>query len=144
MKGTPSVVDSDPGQLIVASNRLPVVVRMRADGAFDAEPASGGLVAAIGPVLEQRGGAWIGWPGLTDARASVLRAALSGAASGYEVLPIDLTTAERDAFYNGFSNEIVWPLFHDVHTSCNYDPAYWAVYERVNKKFARTIAGRVR
>jgi trehalose 6-phosphate synthase/phosphatase len=135
---------AEPGQLIVASNRLPVVMHAREDGALEAEPASGGLVAALAPVLERQSGAWIGWPGLTDVRASVLSAGLRGVSLAYEVLPVELTAAERDAFYHGFSNEIVWPLFHDVHTSCNYDPAYWEVYQRVNENFARAIAGRVR
>ena len=128
-------------ELIVASNRLPIVVRARA-GRGRVEPSSGGLVSALGPVLEERGGAWIGWPGLADVPAAELAPLLADAATGYEVLPVELTSEERDAFYLGFSNEIVWPLFHDLQTNCNFDPAYWETYERVNCKFAAAIAER--
>jgi trehalose 6-phosphate synthase len=48
-----------------------------------------------------------------------------------------LSAAERDAFYLGFSNEIIWPLFHDLQTRCHFNPAYWSVYEQVNRTFAR-------
>ena len=50
----------DPGteQLVVVSNRLPV---RRADS--DWELSSGGLVAALEPVLRDRRGTWVGWAG---------------------------------------------------------------------------------
>jgi trehalose 6-phosphate synthase len=134
---------SRAGELIVASNRLPIVIRSH-DGIHEVKPSSGGLVAALGPVLEERGGAWIGWPGVADVPASALRETLDRAELGHEVLPVELTSEERDAFYLGFSNEIVWPLFHDLQTNCNFDPAYWEIYERVNRKFATAIAERVR
>ena len=41
---------------------------------------------------------------------------------GYELVPVPLTTAERDGFYAGFSNEIVWPLFHDLISLCQLRP----------------------
>jgi trehalose 6-phosphate synthase/phosphatase len=47
-------------------------------------------------------------------------------------------------FYHGFSNEVLWPLFHDLPSLCNFDPVYWEVYARVNRKYARTVATRVR
>jgi hypothetical protein len=51
-----------PERLVVVSNRLPVTMR-RSGGRWVAERSSGGLVAALGPVLERGGGLWIGWPG---------------------------------------------------------------------------------
>lgn len=131
------------GKLIVASNRLPVVMRPREDGGFDAEPASGGLVSAMLPVLERRGGAWVGWPGVADVPAPALRAALAGVTRSHDVVPVALSSEERHAFYHGFSNEIAWPLFHDLQTSCNFDPAYWEAYVRINDRFAEVIAENV-
>ena len=43
---------------------------------------------------------------------------------------------EQSNYYEGLSNEIVWPLFHDLQSRCNFDPNYWEFYERVNRKFA--------
>lgn len=49
-------------RLIVVSNRLPYAFR-RTDRRWRAEPGAGGLVTALLPVLRDRGGTWIGWPG---------------------------------------------------------------------------------
>jgi trehalose-6-phosphate synthase len=50
--------------LVVASNRLPVVLSTDCNGDWSLERGSGGLVTALEPVLRERGGVWIGWPGV--------------------------------------------------------------------------------
>lgn len=132
------------GRLIVASNRLPVVVREKDDGGVEAEPASGGLVAAMQPVLARHSGAWIGWPGVVDVSGEALEKALSEIDGDHTTVPVELSAEEREAFYHGFSNEIVWPLFHDLQTNCNFDPSYWEAYRVVNRRFAEVIAREVR
>jgi trehalose 6-phosphate synthase len=59
---------------------------------------------------------------------------------GYEIIPISLSTSERDLFYYGFSNRVLWPLFHDLPSHCEFKPEYWAAYQAVNRKFAETTA----
>ena len=54
--------------------------------------------------------------------------------------PVFLTAQERAQFYSGFSNEIVWPLFHDLQSRCNFDPDYWDSYVRINQRFADRIS----
>jgi trehalose 6-phosphate synthase/phosphatase len=73
-----------------------------------------------------------------------LLATLREVQSDHSLVPVPISTEERDAFYHGFSNEIVWPLFHDLQTNCNFDPDYWEAYVRVNRRFARVIASRAR
>ena len=46
--------------VIVVSNRLPVDHSDDAEGGWRRSP--GGLVAALEPVLQSTGGAWVGWP----------------------------------------------------------------------------------
>jgi len=46
--------------LVVVSNRLPYALSRSGDGSFSVEPGSGGLVSALRPVLQNRGGRWIG------------------------------------------------------------------------------------
>lgn len=131
-------------RLMIASNRLPVVLTKAADGQWRIEPGAGGLINALAPVLRDRGGIWVGWPGVVEEDmgedVAQLLADVSGD-SGYLLTPVVLTAHERDAFYLGFSNEIIWPLFHDLLSRCNFDPAYWTIYEQVNHKFAHAIAG---
>jgi len=137
----------NPAQrLIVVSNRLPYVVRRDGDTTWQVQPGSGGLISALVPVLRQRGGTWIGWPG-TDAPASrELAQVLAdvGAGCGYTLEPVQLTTDEVRDFYQGFSNEIIWPLFHDLQSVCNFDPTYWRTYQAVNRKYAQAVAGKSR
>lgn len=138
-----------PGnRLVVVSNRLPVVLSREA-GDWQVEPGGGGLVAAMTPVLRQRGGTWIGWPGMVEeelgSHESELQGLLDSAmrGSGYAVKPVMLTAEERDYFYYGFSNEVVWPLFHDFPAHCNFDPDYWQTYQHVNHKYAVVISRNV-
>jgi trehalose 6-phosphate synthase len=136
------VGDTADRRLVIVSNRLPIVLAKTENGIARIEPGSGGLINALTPVLRDRGGVWIGWPGTTEEDAVDVEPLLAEAAcdSGYILAPVELTATERDRFYLGFSNEIIWPLFHDLQSRCNFDPCYWATYEAVNHKFARAIA----
>lgn len=128
-------------RLIVVSNRLPFVLDKDANGAWRIKPGSGGLVTALLPVLRDRGGMWIGWPGVAG-DANDISTALAGATqdAGYALIPVMLTAEEIHKFYQGFSNEIIWPLFHDLQSHCNFDPSYWQAYREVNHKYAEAIA----
>jgi len=63
---------------------------------------------------------------------------------GYKLRSISLSREEIENYYYGFSNEIIWPLFHDLQTRCNFDPLYWNTYQAVNRKFAKMIANNAR
>ncbi len=130
--------ESDVRRLVVVSNRLPVVMSETVDG-WHVEPGSGGLVTALAPVLRNRGGLWIGWSGTSEEEGVAEALAETTEGVGYSLVPISLTAEETDKHYRGFSNEIIWPLFHDLQSLCNFDPAYWKAYEKVNDKFARVI-----
>lgn len=133
------------GRLIVVSNRLPLRVTQTTSGVCRVSPGSGGLVSAMAPVMRARGGVWIGWPGISGedpGLAVQFRAA--GKQQGYSFEPVFLSQEECDSFYYGFSNEIVWPLFHDLQSLCNFDPTYWQGYLNVNGKYADAIARRAR
>lgn len=132
-------------RLLVVSNRLPVVIE-RVAGQWHSRPGSGGLVTALSPVLRKRGGLWIGWPGAGDEPDLDINAMLAdaGEAAGFHFAPVPLTAEERDRFYCGFSNEIIWPLFHELHTRCNFDPSFWRAYRVVNCKFARAVKENLR
>ncbi|WP_028324709.1 alpha,alpha-trehalose-phosphate synthase (UDP-forming) [Desulfatirhabdium butyrativorans] len=131
-------------RLAVVSNRLPIVLKQDANAQWSITSASGGLVTALGPVLRNRGGMWIGWLGSTSESLSSgfqLKQFLQkgNEESGYTLEPVELTEEELRKYYFGFSNEILWPLFHDMPTRCNFDPEYWGVYKQVNQKFARAV-----
>jgi trehalose 6-phosphate synthase/phosphatase len=126
-------------RLIVVSNRLPFALDSTGEDLWTVTPAAGGLVSAVEPVLRERGGTWIGWPGVAgEVPATALAEATRDA--GYAVVPVALSEAERDEFYYGYSNEVIWPLFHDLQNFCNFEPAYWQTYKTVNERYADAIA----
>lgn len=128
-------------RFIIVSNRLPLILRRTEQGKIIAEKGAGGLVTAMAPVLKNRKGIWVGWPGYvreqdTDGR---MMAAIQSAVPGYQVKSVMLTEHELKNYYEGFSNSILWPLFHDFTDKCIFLPRYWESYKEVNRKFALTV-----
>jgi trehalose 6-phosphate synthase/phosphatase len=124
--------------LVLVSNRIPITFTTE-DGVLKGQPASGGLVSALEPLLKDHGGIWVGSGGTEDSPR--IRKILEKASGNnpYHYAPLFLTDEEQSNYYEGFSNEIVWPLFHDLQSRCNFDPNYWEFYERVNSKFADAV-----
>src|SRR5438552_3522609 len=121
--------------LIVVSNRLPVTVRTTASDC-SLEWSGGGLVSALTPVLRETGGCWVGWTG-TDYHETVAESLDRWSSQqNYRLEPVFLTPAEKASYYEGFSNEIIWPLFHGLPSRCQFASTYWAGYRAVNAKFA--------
>jgi trehalose 6-phosphate synthase/phosphatase len=127
-------------RIVVVSNRLPITLKKVDTGQWEVEPSPGGLVTALAPLLSERGGLWVGWPGTLEMVDLDEILAVARRDLGYLIKPVSLTQEELNQYYFGFSNEIIWPLFHDLQTRCNFDPTYWTAYQRVNRKFAQVIA----
>jgi trehalose 6-phosphate synthase len=126
-------------RMVVVSNRLPVTIEQTPDG-FRFEPSSGGLVTALRPLLNDCAGTWVGWPG-TDASPEIERFLEEHSQqSTFALKPVFMTPEERSRFYVGFSNEVLWPLCHDLQTRCNFDPKYWDTHLTVNQRFAEKAA----
>src|SRR4249920_2858360 len=127
------------GRVINVSNRLPVLIRKHAGGAR-VERSSGGLATALEAGWRHQRGVWIGWAGTSpDQQIEPLLLRASKTRS-YTLRSVSLTEDEIAKFYSGFANEIIWPLFHDMPSRCNFDPEYWEIYQRVNRKFAMVAA----
>ena len=105
-------------------------------------PAGGALISALTTVLRDRRGVWIGWPGVAQEETPGLRRVLAGAIheGGFSLRPVMLTAQEKRHGYGGFSGEVIWPLFHDLAGECDFQPAHWQAFLKVNRKFARVTA----
>ena len=126
------------GRLIVVSNRLPFSVTESETG-LRLERSSGGLVSALLPLLKRNGRCWIGWPG-TSATPEIDDLVRTQCNTNYSLQPVFLSAEEKKCFYHGCSNEIIWPLFHDLPSRCTFDPRYWTAYREANEKFAHATA----
>jgi len=56
--------------------------------------------------------------------------------------PVGLTADEFGAFYEGFSNGTLWPLYHDAIRAPEFHREWWDAYVEVNRRFAEHAAAR--
>jgi trehalose 6-phosphate synthase/phosphatase len=118
---------------IIVSNRLPVKL-VDNNGDLTFMPSEGGLATGLGSIYQQSGNAWVGWPGMevTDVEA---QSRITQELDLKNLKPVFLTQDEINLYYEGFSNEVLWPVFHYMPTYARYQQAYWDCYLSVNKKF---------
>lgn len=122
---------------IIVSNRLPVKIS-ESNGDYSLLPSEGGLATGLGAIYREGNNIWIGWPGqeIADPKeqekvTKVLRK--------MNLLPVFLSQEEINNYYEGFSNEVLWPVFHYMAVYARYDQSYWDAYYQVNKKFRDVI-----
>jgi len=123
-------------RLIVVSNRLPITA---VENTPQFQPSSGGLISALAPLLDD---SWACWVGSAGAPYEPKLAELLDEWSSTQpcsFAPVFLTSAERASFYLGFSNGVIWPLFHGLPSRCQFETTYWEGYCNANKKFADAV-----
>lgn len=125
--------------VLVASNRLPVTIAKNEDGEYEYTMSSGGLVTALQGLSKTTSFQWFGWPGLEipDDEKEKVKSDLK---EKFNCIPIFLSDEIADLHYNGFSNSILWPLFHYHPGEINFDEKAWFAYNEANKLFAEEIA----
>ena len=119
---------------VVVANRLPVDRVAAHDGSLSWKTSPGGLVTALEPVMRANDGAWIGWTGTADDDQGPFEA------GGLHLEPVRLSQSEIQEYYEGFSNDTIWPLYHDVIAQPTYSRRFWETYVEVNRKFAEAAA----
>jgi trehalose 6-phosphate synthase/phosphatase len=128
-------------RLLVVSNRLPVTVRAGEDGPV-VERSAGGLATGLAGPHERLGGLWIGWPGPVESLSDRDRARVDARLAEERLVPVPLSPEEIARYYEGYSNEVLWPLFHYSLARLPQDVRDFEVYEAVNARFAAAVAER--
>jgi len=131
-------VSTDGNDLVVVANRLPVDFTTDDDGSISWRRSPGGLVTALEPVMQSADGAWVGWGGAADVYADPFDA------DGMTLVPVTLNEDEIEQYYEGFANDTLWPLYHDVIAKPTFHRQWWDAYRRVNRRFAEAAAAQVR
>ena len=99
--------------------------------------APGGLAVGILSALKRTGGLWFGWGGETidgdpgDPDIHIR--------DGVTYATVDLRQREFDMYYNGYANEVLWPLFHYFLKGMRYNSEQRDAYENVNRTFATKL-----
>ncbi|WP_418275917.1 alpha,alpha-trehalose-phosphate synthase (UDP-forming) [Isoptericola jiangsuensis] len=120
--------------LVVVANRLPVDFSVGSDGEVEWQRSPGGLVSALEPVMKEADGAWVGWSGAPDLAHEPFEA------DGMLLVPVTLSAGEIERYYEGFSNDTLWPLYHDVIAPPTYHRQWFDSYRKVNQRFAEAAA----
>ncbi len=126
-------------RLILVSNRLPVTVKLDR-GEISVSRSSGGLATGLRGPHEQSGGQWIGWPGDVSRMSDSQRRKMEAHLEELRCVPVHLTGVEVSRYYDGFSNAVLWPLFHYLLDRIPPHSQEWEVYRAVNEKFADAVA----
>ncbi|HWG06423.1 MAG TPA: trehalose-6-phosphate synthase, partial [Beijerinckiaceae bacterium] len=122
-------------RLIAVSNRVP-----KPSEGYSA----GGLAVAVRNVLERRGGIWLGWSGeVSECKAGEPKIS-ERHWSNVDYITIDLSERDRDEYYNGYTNRVLWPLFHLRTDFTEFARRDMAGYYRVNQTFAKVLAPMLR
>lgn len=122
---------------IIISNRLPVRIIER-DNEYTFIPSEGGLATGLSGVYKSGNSIWVGWPGIEVPKER--HQEVIDKLKPLNLFPVFLTQEEINLYYEGFSNEVLWPVFHYMVTYANFEQSYWESYKSVNQKFADATA----
>jgi trehalose 6-phosphate synthase len=129
--------------LFVVSNREPYMhVYDEKEKSVNVLVPASGLVTALEPVLQACQGTWIA-NGSGNADRTVVdmfdHLRVPPDRPNYTLRRVWLTAEEESGYYEGFSNEGIWPLCHVAHTRPQFRPEDWVHYQMVNRRFADAV-----
>ena len=130
-------------RLIIVSNRLPFSIESTSDGPR-LRQSSGGLVSAIKGYFEKTAGAsqkfngklWVGGVDFSPQDYDRIKNSID---DNIKVEPLFLDKGLYNKYYNGFSNSVLWPLFHYFPSLVEYRSDYFQAYKEANEQFANKI-----
>ena len=117
-------------RLVVVSNRVPAPAA--------AGNQAGGLAVALDGLMAKRGGVWFGWSGKISPTAATAPVRTEEA-DKVTFATVDLTQAEHDRYYSGFSNGLLWPLLHTMPELMTFDRRDAQIYRDVNARMADAL-----
>jgi len=124
----PRAAKGDVQRLVIVSNRL---ANLRS------AQQTGGLAVGLADALRKRGGLWFGWNGKREGETGgpVETSQIGNVtAIGAPIAPEDFS-----AYYAGYANSVLWPLFHYRLDLVDYSSASFEAYLRVNEAFAQQL-----
>jgi alpha,alpha-trehalose-phosphate synthase [UDP-forming] len=128
--------------LFVVSNREPYMHVFNGGKSIKAIVPASGVVTALEPVLLACNGTWIA-NGSGNADREVVdahdRQRVPPDNPSYTLRRVWLTDEEDKGYYEGFSNEGLWPLCHIAHTRPIFRPEDWLQYQKINQRFTDAV-----
>ena len=117
--------------LVVVSNRI-------SHGKAN-EPMTGGLAAALLPMVEKSGAIWVGSSGrVRDGNQREPFVEVESLGAGALAL-LDLPAAHYGGYYEGFANSALWPAMHSRPDLIRATREDYLSYREVNAFMARAL-----
>ncbi|MEX0966437.1 MAG: bifunctional alpha,alpha-trehalose-phosphate synthase (UDP-forming)/trehalose-phosphatase [Bacteroidia bacterium] len=124
-------------KLLIVSNRLPIKVGSDGNN-YIINRSEGGLATGLSSLNNEMETEWVGWPGIATTTKKEEREVSEKMGDSYHA--VFMSRSEVKNYYQGFSNETIWPLFHCFTGFVDYDKAYWESYKKVNQRFCDKVA----
>jgi trehalose 6-phosphate synthase/phosphatase len=129
-------------RLLIVANRLPITVSAT-EGGVEVQRSTGGLATGLMRTHEQSEDLWIGWSGASDLNAEQ-QAALDRELAAMRLVGVPLSADLVSRFYEGYSNGVLWPLFHYLLDQVPLQVSHWEGYVEANEAFADVVAAHYR
>lgn len=124
-------------KLIIISNRLPLTL-IEEDNEYKVRTSAGGLATGLNSLETSLEKHWIGWPGIYP-KSQKAEKEINAKLSSHNFHPVYLTPQQIEDYYEGYSNSVVWPLFHYFFSYVRYRDTYWNTYKAVNTLFCEKV-----
>jgi trehalose 6-phosphate synthase len=106
---------------------------------LNAATQAGGVSVAIYDTLARHPGFWFGWNGKIEEENDTA-APVTTTADGHTTVTVSLTADDYNDYYLGYSNSVLWPVFHNRLDLAQFEAGYYARYVAVNAKLADVLA----
>ena len=123
-------------KLIIISNRLPLKANKSENGNFEFSRSEGGLTTGLDSLEMDLEKHWVGWPG-AFAETDEEQAEITKHLENFKFHPVFLTAEHIQNYYEGYSNNTLWPLCHYFYAFVEYENKYWEAYKEVNEMFCQ-------
>ena len=117
-------------RVVVISNRVMLPKEKKPE-------AAGGLAVALFDTLQETNGLWFGWSGAVTTDKNIKPLVKKDEGITYAI--VDLTKKDYENYYNGYCNEVLWPIFHYRLDLVDYSKLKFESYKKVNKSFSLMI-----
>jgi trehalose 6-phosphate synthase len=106
---------------------------------LNAATQAGGVSVAIYDTLARHPGFWFGWNGKIEEENDTV-APVTTTGDGHTTITVSLTADDYNDYYLGYSNSVLWPVFHNRLDLAQFEAGYYARYVAVNAKLADVLA----
>ncbi len=133
-------------KIVILANREPYIHNRADDGSIEVQHPASGLVTALEPIMRACSGVWVAHGSGSADRETVDRndhVRVPPDEKSYHIRRVWLSEEEVQGYYNGVSNEGLWPLCHMAYARPIFRAEDWQQYRAVNQKFADAVCSEV-